>query len=85
METADSVIATLRKDANFELERIHSGTNVFRMRLTAVNAPVYLSRLEAAGISARVPTGDWITVQVNETWARLPAAEIAARFRKALG
>jgi threonine aldolase len=85
METADSVIATLRKDANFELERIPSGTNVFRMRLTAVNAPVYLSRLEAAGISARVPTGDWITVQVNETWARLPAAEIAARFRKALG
>jgi len=85
METAESVIATLRKDTSFELERIPNGTNVFRMRLTGVNAPVYLSRLEAAGISARTPTGDWLTLQVNETWARLPAAEIAARFRKALG
>jgi len=50
-----------------------------------VNAPVYLDRLEAAGIGARAPVGDWFTFQVNETWARVPAAEIAARFRKALG
>jgi len=85
METAESVIATLRTDSNFELERIPNGTNVFRMRLTGINAPVYLSRLEATGISARTPTGDWINLQVNETWARLSAAEIAARFRKALG
>jgi threonine aldolase len=85
VETSESVISALRTDANFEIERVPNGTNVFRLRLTSVNAPVYLGRLEAAGISARTPTGDWITVQVNETWARLPAAEIAARFRKALG
>jgi threonine aldolase len=85
MNTAETVIAALRTDTNFEVERIPNGTNVFRLRLTSVNAPVYLGRLEAAGISARTPTGDWLTLQVNETWARLPASEITARFRKALG
>jgi threonine aldolase len=84
-DTAESVISTLRTDANFEVERVPNGTNVFRLRVTGVNAPVYQGRLEAAGISARTPTGDWFTLQVNETWARLPASEIAARFRKALG
>jgi len=85
MDTAESVITTLRTDTNFELERVPNGTNVFRLRVNGVNAPVYLGRLEAAGISARTPTGDWLTLQVNETWARLPASEIAARFRRALG
>ncbi len=85
VETAERVFSTLRSDSNFEIERVLNGTNNFRMRVSGVNAPVYQGRLEAAGISARVPTGDWFAMQVNETWARLPAAEIAARFRKALG
>ena len=49
-----------------------------------VNAPVYQNRLENAGISTSNPTGDWFHIQVNETWTRLPAAEIAARFHQAL-
>ena len=85
MDTAESVISTLRTDTNFELARVPNGTNVFRLRVNGVNAPVYLGRLESAGISARPPTGDWLTLQVNETWAPVPAPEIAARFRKALG
>jgi len=86
VDHAERVIAVLSSDSNFELARIPNGTNLFRMRLLYnVNAPVYLDRLEAAGIGARAPVGDWFTFQVNETWARVPAAEIAARFRKALG
>ena len=46
---------------------------------------VYQGRLEIAGVSARIPTGEWFTLQVNETWGRATAPEIAARFRKALG
>jgi threonine aldolase len=84
-DTAEAVIATLGRDANFELQRVPNGTNIFRMRLTGVNGPVYQGRLESAGISARVPAGgDWFTLQVNETWARATAAEIAERFRRAL-
>ena len=86
VDTAERVISTLSKDANFELERIPNGTNIFRMRLTGVNGPVYQQRLDAEGISTAAPAeGSWFTLQVNETWARVPAAEIAGRFRKALG
>jgi threonine aldolase len=86
VDHAERVIATLSSDSNFELARIPGGTNIFRMRIIYnVNAPVYLDRLEAGGIGARAPSGDWFTFQVNETWARVPADEIVARFRKALG
>lgn len=85
VETSESVLSALSKDGDFEFQRVPNGTNIFRMRLYNVNAPVYVGRLESAGITARAPSGDWITLQVNETWARVPAAEIVARFRKALG
>jgi threonine aldolase len=86
LDHAERVISTLSSDSNFELERIPNGTNIFRLRvLYNVNPPVYQNRLEAAGIGAHSPAGGWFTIQVNETWARVPAAEIAARFRKALG
>jgi threonine aldolase len=84
MESAERVIAALQKDSNFALERIANGTNLFRLRVFGVNAPVYQNRLENAGISTNNPTGDWFNMQVNETWTRLPAAAIADRFRRAL-
>jgi threonine aldolase len=85
VETAERVMAALRADSNFGVEPIPNGTNIFRMRVFNVNAPVYKMRLEDAGISVPDPVGDWFGVQVNETWNRLPAADIFARFRQALG
>jgi threonine aldolase len=85
VETSERVLPMLGTDGNFEFQRVPNGTNIFRMKVYNVNAPVYQNRLEAAGISAHIPAGDWFTIQVNETWARVPAAEIAARFHKALG
>ena len=84
MESAEHVIGVLQKDSNFGLERIPNGTNIFRLRVFGVNAPVYQNRLEIAGISTNNPTGDWFNIQVNETWTRLPASDIAARFKQAL-
>ncbi len=67
-------------------EPIPNGTNIFRLRVDDVNAQVYQGRLEEAGISARFPvSNDWFTLQVNETWARVPTPEIVRRLRKALG
>ena len=83
-DSAERVIATLGKDSNFGLERIPNGTNIFRLRVFGVNAPVYQHRLDNAGISASNPAGDWFHIQVNETWTRRPAMEIAERFRGAL-
>lgn len=83
--TSEQVIAALSMDSNFAFERIPNGTNVFRMRVFNVNAPVYQMRLDPTGITAHPPSGDWFTFQVNETWARTSASDIVARLRKALG
>jgi threonine aldolase len=85
VDTAEGVISILSKDQNFDVERVPNGTNIFQLRVHGVNAQVYQGRLELAGVSARIPTGEWFTLQVNETWGRSTAAEIAAAFRKALG
>ena len=75
----------LVNDSNFAFERVPNGTNVFRMRVFSVNAPVYGMRLDSVYIHAPEPVGDWFTMQVNETWGRVPANEIASRMRRALG
>ena len=86
VDNAEKVMKSLSTEGHFSFERIPNGTNIIRMRVSDVNAPVYQGRLEEAGISARIPAGsEWFTLQVNETWGRIPATEIARRFRKALG
>jgi threonine aldolase len=85
VQTSEQVIALLGNDSNFAFERIPNGTNVFRMRVFNVNAPVYGMRLDSVNIHAQEPVGDWFTMQVNETWGRVPASEIASRLRRALG
>ncbi len=85
VEVSETVIGKLAANPSFQIERVPEGTNVFRLRVVNANAPVYQLRLETAGISARVPLNDWFTMQVNETWTRLPAEEIYGRFVTALG
>ena len=86
VDNSEKVFALLKDEGHFSFERVSNGTNVFRMHVSDVNAPVYQGRLEEAGISAHIPVGtDWFTMQVNETWSRVPATEIVRRFRKALG
>jgi threonine aldolase len=86
VKNSEQVISILSPEGHFSFERIPNGTNVFRMHVSDVNAPVYQGRLEDAGITALIPSGtDWFTLQVNETWGRVSASEIARRFRKALG
>jgi threonine aldolase len=85
VEASERVIGILSKDSNFSIERIPNGTNIFRMRVFNVNAPVYQQRLDNAGIATAPPAGDWFGIQVNESWLSLPSDEIARRFRLALG
>ena len=85
VKNSEAVIQTLSRDSNFGVERIEAGTNIFRMRVFGVNAPVYQTRLAYAGISVADPVGEWFTVQVNETWTRATSAELVQRFVKGLG
>lgn len=85
VENSERVLAVLGNDSNFAVERIPHGTNIFRMRIQNANPPVYQGRLDGAGIYTQDPAGLWFTLQVNETWNGVPAAEIVARFRRSLG
>ena len=86
VETSEQVIALLQKDPSFEIQRVPNGTNIFMLRTPNVNGPTYRGRLDAAGVAAAAAgDGGWFGMQVNETWARVPAEEIASRFRRALG
>ncbi|MBI3682470.1 MAG: amino acid lyase [Acidobacteria bacterium] len=85
-ETSETVITALAKDGNFDIERVPNGTNIFRLRVRGVNALVYQQRLDLAGITARAPeSGEWYSMQVNETWTRRGADDILDAFRKGLG
>jgi threonine aldolase len=83
--TSERVITELTRDARFTIERIANGTNIFRMRVQGAKPTEYRQRLESAGINTLAPADEWFTIQVNETWARVPAQTITARFRQALG
>jgi len=86
VETSEAAIARLQSYGNFTLQRVPGGTNIFRLRIADVNTQVYHARLENAGVLAQAPAGnEWLTLQVNETWNRVPAEEIARRFHLALG
>jgi threonine aldolase len=85
VETSEAVIQALSKNSNFAIERVANGTNIFRLRVFNINAPVYHIRLTDAGIIAGAPVNEWFAMQVNETWGRASAAEIVRRFVVALG
>ncbi len=83
VKTSETVITALAQTGHFEAERVPGGTNIFYLRTTSVNAPIYQQRLAQAGITA-LAEGARLRLQVNETWNRLPAEEITARFVKAV-
>lgn len=83
VKTSEAVIAALAGTAHFEVERVPNGTNIFYLRPLSVNAPVYQQRLAQAGITT-LAEGARLRVQVNETWNRAAADEIASRFVNAL-
>jgi len=83
VETSEAVIRALGASAKFEIARIPNGTNIFRIRPVEVSAAEFRRRLEENGVSAAAPAGEWLQLQVNETWNRVSAEELAARFLKA--
>ena len=85
VQTSEAVLTLLTKESSLEVERIPNGTNLSRLRLLKGRLEDFRKRLLQAGVVLSHPNGNTFTVGVNETWNRLPAAEIAARIRRALG
>lgn len=83
VKSSEQVIPELTRSGHFEIERVPDGTNIFYLKTTGVNAPIYQQRLLRAGVTA-MAEGARIRFQVNETWNRLPAEEIVRRFLTAV-
>lgn len=81
--SSERIIQELARSGHFEVERVPDGTNLFYLRTTGVNAPIYQQRLLRAGVTA-IAEGARIRFQVNETWNRAPAEEIVRRFLTAV-
>jgi threonine aldolase len=79
----DWIRALQRHDA-FAIERIPSGTNLFRLRVRGTDVPAFQKRLAARGVVLPPPQGDAFLIGVNETLTRTTAPELTEAFARAL-
>ena len=77
-------IRGLQRQERFAVERIPSGTNLFRLRLRGADPAAFQKRLAARGVLLSSPQGDAFLVGVNETLNRTTSAELTDVFTRAL-
>jgi len=83
---SDAFVTALSGTDALAVERVPNGTSRLKLTVRGVAAADYRARLAARGVLLPAPdeTGAfWLTV--NETWARMSAADLAGAFRAALG
>jgi threonine aldolase len=78
------VIRGLGAQDQFTVERIPSGTNLFRLRVRGTDPAAFQKRLAARGVLLPAPQGDAFLVGVNETLNRTTAADLLGAFTRAL-
>jgi threonine aldolase len=69
-------IRGLQRHEAFVVERIPSGTNLFRLRVRGTDPAAFQKRLAARGVLLPAPQGDAFLVGVNETLNRTTAPEL---------
>jgi len=82
VKISEDWIRGLPQDA-FAVERIPSGTNLFRLRVRGTDPTVFRKRLAERGVLLSPPQGDAFLVGVNETLNRTTAPELVDAFRRA--
>jgi threonine aldolase len=80
VQTSEELIRAIGRHDAFAVERIPSGTNLFRLRLRAGDAAAFQKRLVAQGILLSAPNQGAFLVGVNETLNRMKAAELIDAF-----
>jgi len=80
---SEDVIRGLPQDA-FAVERIPSGTNLFRLRVRGTDPAAFRKRLAERGVLLSPPQGDVFLVGVNETLNRTNAPALIDTFTRAL-
>ncbi|HMB81934.1 MAG TPA: beta-eliminating lyase-related protein [Vicinamibacterales bacterium] len=84
VKLSEECIRGLQRDDRFAIERISSGTNLFRLRVHGNDAGAFQKRLAARGLLLPSPQGDAFLVGVNETLNRTTAPELTDAFVRAL-
>jgi threonine aldolase len=84
VRVSERLIALLSADARFGVERVPSGTSLFRLAPRAEDLAAYRERLAARGIAVALPDGGGFWLKVNETLAGAAPEALAAAFRGAL-
>ena len=83
---SESFIAEVDRHEAFRVERMFGGTNLFRLRMTGADPETFRQRLRERQVDlGGARTDGSFLIGVNETWNRATAAELALRFRSALG
>jgi threonine aldolase len=88
VQTAEELIRGLNARDRFTVERIPSGTNIFRLRVNgqrAADASAFQKRLAAHGVMLSAPNQNTFTIGVNETLNRIKASELVDAFVAAIG
>lgn len=80
VRTSEELVANLSRRDGFSVERIPSGTNLFRLRVRTADAAAFQKRLAARGVLLANPQRDTFLVGVNETLNRMPLAELGDAF-----
>lgn len=77
-------IGGLRRHDAFTIDRIPSGTNLFRLRVRGADPVVFQKRLATNGVMLSAPQRDTFLIGVNETLNRTTAAELTDACVRAL-
>jgi len=77
-------IRALQRQERFAVERIPSGTNLFRLQVKNADAEAMRKRLATRGVILPAPQGDAFLIGVNETLNRTTASELTDAFVRAL-
>ena len=83
VKISEDWIRGLRQQDAFTIERIPSGTNLFRLRVRGTDPAAFQKRLAARGVMLPAPQGDAFLVGVNETLNRTTAPELTDAFTRA--
>src|SRR6187431_1350785 len=77
VQTSETFYTAMAKHPKFTIERIPNGTNLTRVTFKGVSVAEVGKRLGERGIALSGPAGPGtITMGVNETWNRMPAADL---------
>jgi len=81
---SEDLIRGLSAHGAFTVERIPSGTNLFRLRGREIDAEGLRKRLAARNVMLPAPQGQTFLIGVNETMNRTTAPELLDAFVQAL-